>query len=88
MSKVLAHRVDFTTERMIYRVIFLLCLISGTIANETKSPRIVIVGAGSSGIAAASKLLENGFQNVLILEAEDRIGGRVHTVKFGEFTLL
>lgn len=44
----------------------------------------MIVGAGASGIAAASKLIENGFENLIILEAENRIGGRVNTVKFGE----
>lgn len=72
---------------MLHRATFLLCLITGAICTEnTSSPRIVIVGAGASGIAAAAKLLENGFQNVLILEAEDRIGGRVNTVQFGKFT--
>lgn len=52
-----------------------------------KEPRIVIIGAGSAGIAAASKLFENGFKNVTILEAEDRIGGRVYTTKFGMSTI-
>lgn len=51
---------------------------------SAKESRIVIIGAGPAGIAAASKLLENGFENVTILEAEDRIGGRVYTTKFGE----
>lgn len=45
---------------------------------------VVIIGAGPSGIAAATKLLENNFTNLTILEAENRIGGRVNTVKFGE----
>lgn len=49
-----------------------------------KNRRIVIIGAGPSGISAAVKLFENGFTNVTILEAEDRIGGRVHTVKLGK----
>lgn len=44
---------------------------------------IIIVGGGSSGFAAASKLLSNNFQNVRILEAENRIGGRVNTIPFG-----
>lgn len=33
-------------------------------------------------VAAATKLLSNGFKNVTILEAENRIGGRVNTVPF------
>ncbi|XP_055838192.1 spermine oxidase-like [Episyrphus balteatus] len=46
--------------------------------------RIVIIGAGTSGIAAATKLLELGFQKVLVIEAENRIGGRIHTIPFGD----
>lgn len=45
--------------------------------------KVIIVGAGSSGVAAGTKLVSNGFKNVTILEAENRIGGRVHTVPFG-----
>lgn len=45
--------------------------------------QIVIIGAGASGIAAATKLLGAGFHNILILEAECRIGGRVNTIPFG-----
>lgn len=45
--------------------------------------RIIIIGAGVSGIAAASKLISNGFRHVILLEAENRIGGRIHTVPFG-----
>ena len=56
-------------------------------SNISKDPRIIIIGAGPSGIAAASKLLENGFKNVTVLEAEDRIGGRVHTIKFGNYII-
>lgn len=33
-----------------------------------------------SGIAAASKLMEKGYETITILEAEDRIGGRIHSV--------
>ncbi|XP_017780334.1 PREDICTED: spermine oxidase-like [Nicrophorus vespilloides] len=46
--------------------------------------RIVIIGAGASGIAAGRKLLEYGFKNLIILEAENRIGGRINSTKFGE----
>lgn len=45
---------------------------------------IVIVGAGAAGISAAVKLVENGFKNVTLLEAESRIGGRIHTIPFGD----
>lgn len=39
---------------------------------------------GASGVAAAAKLLENNQTDILILEAESRIGGRIHSVYFGE----
>ncbi|XP_058791609.1 spermine oxidase isoform X2 [Phymastichus coffea] len=47
-------------------------------------PKVIIIGAGAAGIAAASRLIEKGLNNVLILEAKNRIGGRIHTVKFSE----
>lgn len=49
--------------------------------------KIIIVGAGAAGIAAATKLLSNGFRNILILEAENRFGGRVNTISFGKNVL-
>lgn len=50
--------------------------------------RIIIIGAGAAGIAAACRLIEKGFQNVTILEAKNRIGGRIHTINFGKFFFL
>ncbi|GLH03199.1 Protein anon-37Cs [Gryllus bimaculatus] len=46
--------------------------------------RVIVVGAGASGIATASRLLENGFTNITVLEAENRIGGRIHTENFAD----
>ena len=50
---------------------------------ETETPvltdkKIVIIGAGIAGIAAAKKLKENGY-SVVVLESQDRIGGRLRT---------
>ncbi|XP_050500614.1 spermine oxidase-like [Diabrotica virgifera virgifera] len=50
-----------------------------TCAEQTK---VIIVGSGPAGIAAASKLLENGIEDILILEAENRVGGRIDTEKW------
>ncbi|XP_078033301.1 uncharacterized protein LOC144468047 isoform X2 [Augochlora pura] len=47
-------------------------------------PKIIIVGAGAAGFAAAARLLEKGLENVKILEGNDRIGGRIHTVDFSD----
>lgn len=46
--------------------------------------KVVIVGCGISGIAAAHRLLKHGFHNVRILEATERSGGRIKTGKLGE----
>ena len=45
-----------------------------------KSEEIIIIGGGASGLAAASKLYQNGVTNVTILEASERLGGRAYSV--------
>lgn len=42
----------------------------------------MIIGAGLSGYAAAAKLLENGVNDIIILEAEGRVGGRIHSIPY------
>lgn len=44
--------------------------------------RVTVIGAGIAGLAAASRLLKAGFQDVVILEASSRVGGRIHSVNF------
>jgi NADPH-dependent 2,4-dienoyl-CoA reductase/sulfur reductase-like enzyme len=44
-------------------------------------PKVCVVGAGVAGLRCADYLLEKGF-NVTLLEARDRVGGRVSTVYF------
>ncbi|KAH1020053.1 hypothetical protein HUJ04_009782 [Dendroctonus ponderosae] len=56
---------------------------TGGCSTSAKGPKILIIGAGASGIAAAVKLFEHGICNITILEAENRIGGRVCSVEFG-----
>ena len=45
---------------------------------ETSAERIGIIGAGASGLAAAYILMEEGL-DVTVIEARDRIGGRIWT---------
>jgi len=43
------------------------------------NPDILIVGAGAAGLMAAFTLSKAG-KKVIVLEARDRIGGRIHTL--------
>ena len=43
---------------------------------------VLIIGAGMAGLTAARALAESGV-SVLVLEAQDRIGGRIHTQHIG-----
>ncbi|MFI4937670.1 MAG: flavin monoamine oxidase family protein [Candidatus Berkiellales bacterium] len=47
--------------------------------SKNDRPTIIVLGCGLSGITAAKELTEHGF-NVLMLEARDRIGGRIHSL--------
>lgn len=47
--------------------------------EEAKSKHIAIVGAGMSGLMTFLSLRQAGFQNLEIIEASQRLGGRVHT---------
>lgn len=46
---------------------------------ETDRADVIVVGAGVAGLVAASQLAEAGLSTV-VLEARDRIGGRVYTL--------
>jgi polyamine oxidase len=40
--------------------------------------KVIVIGAGMSGLAAARRLLESGYR-VTVLEARERLGGRIYT---------
>lgn len=48
--------------------------------NQNDSPQIVIVGAGLSGLTIAYLLQKSGYPST-ILEARNRLGGRIHTLR-------
>lgn len=45
-----------------------------------QNPKVIIVGAGIAGLRAASVLHRHGVE-VVVLEARDRIGGRIFTTR-------
>src|ERR1700719_275049 len=48
---------------------------------------VAVIGAGASGIGAARRLLDSGPVSAVVLEARDRVGGRVHTIEPAGFPL-
>lgn len=42
--------------------------------------KVVIIGAGMAGLSAANHLIKNGVRDFHILEARDRIGGRIVSI--------
>lgn len=56
--------------------------------RAVKKAKVLIVGAGVAGLSAARELEkdEQGRFEVVLLEARDRVGGRIDTLKLPEFT--
>src|SRR6516165_2790225 len=48
---------------------------------------VAVIGAGAAGIGAARRLRESGIASTVVLEARDRVGGRVHTIAPAGFPL-
>lgn len=50
--------------------------------EKDKNQRIGIIGGGPSGLAAAWFLMKSGYKNVIVIEKEERVGGKCETVVF------
>jgi predicted NAD/FAD-binding protein len=46
--------------------------------------RFLIIGGGIAGLSAASHLANNGIHDFKLLEARNRLGGRIITVQIGK----
>ncbi|XP_077987730.1 amine oxidase [flavin-containing] A-like [Glandiceps talaboti] len=60
-----------------------------TVTNEMEETSedivdVIVLGAGISGLVSALRLSDNGL-NVKVLEARDRVGGRIYTLKGDSF---
>ena len=45
--------------------------------------KILIIGGGMAGLSAASHLVKNGVTDFKVLEARNRIGGRIVSINTG-----
>ncbi|XP_034948711.1 spermine oxidase [Chelonus insularis] len=52
--------------------------------DDRNSCKICIIGAGMAGLSAANHLLKNNLTDFLILEARNRIGGRIIAITIGD----
>jgi len=57
------------------------------VGEMERSPRVVIIGAGISAVAAANLLIREGIDDIVILEATERVGGRICSIDLGKFTV-
>lgn len=48
--------------------------------QQTHQYDVLIIGGGVAGLSAARELLDNGCDNICLVEAQDRLGGRVKQV--------
>ncbi len=58
-----------------------------TIKLKVNNPdkKVIIIGAGPSGLSAACKTLEDQSKKVFIIEKESNVGGLSKTLEYGEF---
>ena len=62
----------------------LLFLVNKSLSSPIKQnkTKVLILGAGLSGIRAAKTLLDRNITDILILEGKNYTGGRIHSVTF------
>lgn len=61
--------------------------VATNLLKPAREAQVVIVGAGLAGLAAAQRLYESGIRDVIVLDAQNRIGGRVQTIDHSDYLL-
>ena len=71
-------------QHNIMHSLYIITLCSGIGCTKPELPeKVIVVGAGISGLTVAKSLHENGVE-VVVLEARDRIGGRTNTIEVAD----
>lgn len=52
-------------------------------AGKRRKYKVVIIGAGMAGLSSANHLIKNGCSDFAILEARNRVGGRIIGIEMG-----
>lgn len=60
---------------------------TGESVDDRSLCKICIIGGGMAGLSAANHLLKNNQTDFIILEARNRIGGRIISTKIGAHNL-
>lgn len=45
--------------------------------------KVIIIGSGIAGLSAAKHLVKNNMMDFIMVEAKDKIGGRIMSTKLG-----
>lgn len=51
--------------------------------KNIKRCKVLIIGGGMAGLSAGNHLMQNGLSDFKILEARNRIGGRIISIDIG-----
>lgn len=76
--------VKFCKETFLFFSTFFILSVTCVVPTLPKGTSIVIIGAGPAGYSALARLLDNGYTNVILLEGNNRIGGRIYTIPFAD----
>ena len=83
-----SHENKMAIKNFFYLAAFLTCCaIITKVAAKQKNTKVLILGGGISGIAAAKTLSDHGIKDFIILEGTDRIGGRMRKMQFFNTTI-
>lgn len=59
---------------------FTVLLVAVNMEKDVKDSRVVVVGGGVAGLKAISELTNENFKNIVLLEAEPKLCGRIKSV--------